>query len=79
MLGYSYMVRSLTASDNSESIGEKEDEKSTKIILHTSDCWVVWGKVKRRTKKQIWRDKLARLGLTDFDRIATLGVGGFGR
>ena len=45
----------------------------------SSDLWVVCGKLKRRTKKQVLRDKLGRLELSDIHRVATLGVGGFGR
>ena len=33
----------------------------------------------RRTRRQLWRDRLAKIGLEDLERGALLGVGGFGR
>ena len=55
------------------------DAKLTEIPQQSSDFWVVCGKLERRTKKQVWRDKLRRLELNNLHRVATLGVGGFGR
>ena len=81
MLGYSYMLRSLRTVNNKTGDHTKPNvgEKVTEIPQQSSDFWVVCGKLKRRTKKQVWRDKLRRLELSDLHRVATLGVGGFGR
>ena len=76
MLGYSYMVTSLR---NGYSITEEESADNTETVQNDSGFWVVWGKLKRRSKRQLWRDRLARLELKDLQRVATLGVGGFGR
>ena len=81
MLGYSYMVTSLR---NGNSIATKDTGKDTTAedidkLQNDSGFWVVWGKLKRRSKRQLWRDRLARLELKDLQRVATLGVGGFGR
>eukprot|EP00092_Neocalanus_flemingeri_P025157 GFUD01027283.1.p1 GENE.GFUD01027283.1~~GFUD01027283.1.p1 ORF type:complete len:399 (+),score=129.40 GFUD01027283.1:141-1337(+) len=72
MLGYSYMVRSLRT-------GKDTTADDTETSESDSGFWVVWGKLKRRSKRQLWRDRLARLELKDLQRVATLGVGGFGR
>ena len=83
MLGYSYMVRSLRIIKNNNTDYSETDEditaETTDITQHYSDFWIVWGKLKRITKKQLWRDRLTRLKLNDLQRVATLGVGGFGR
>ena len=84
MLGYSYMVRSLrSVKNNTLDYGDhtkpNKEETVIEIPQQFSDFWVVCGKLKRRTKKQVWRDKLRRLELRDLHRVATLGVGGFGR
>ena len=84
MLGYSYMVRSLRSVKNKtldygDHIKPNKEETVIEIPQQFSDFWVVCGKLKRRTKKQVWRDKLRRLELSDLHRVATLGVGGFGR
>ena len=64
MFGYSYMVTSL---------------KDNKTHQNDSGFWIVCGKLKRRTKRQVWRDRLASLELKDLKRVVTLGVGGFGK
>ena len=66
MFGYSYMVTS-PKKDN-EDTGEKD-----------SGFWIVCEKLKRRSKRQVWRDRLAKMKLKDFHRVATLGIGGFGK
>jgi hypothetical protein len=78
MLGYSYMVRSLRTVKNKTCDHTKPNvkEKLTEIPQQFSDFWVVCGNLKRRTKKQVWRDKLRRLELSDIHRVATLGLEG---
>ena len=83
MLGYSYMVRSLRSVknkilENGDHIKPNKEEKVIEIPQQFSDFWVVCGKLKRRTKKQVWRDKLRRLELGDLHRVAWrhLGLGG---
>ena len=68
MFGFSYMVTSLSISKDQSDYCDKE-----------SGFWVVFGKLKRKSKRQVWRDRLARLKLNDFHRVATLGIGGFGK
>ena len=34
---------------------------------------------RRRTRRQLWRDRLRRVNLEDFERGPLLGIGGFGR
>ena len=41
--------------------------------------WVVCGRLKKKSHRQVWRERLARMELEDFQRVATLGVGGFGQ
>jgi len=81
MLGYSYMVTSLRNGNNvtAEDTGKDTTADNTETVQNDSGFWVVWGKLKRRSKRQLWRDRLARLELKDLQRVATLGVGGFGR
>ena len=62
------MVTSLSKSKDESDYSEKD-----------SGFWVVFGKLKRKSKRQVWRDRLARLELNDFLRVATLGIGGFGK
>ena len=68
MFGYSYMVTS-----------PKKDNEDTESGQKDSGFWIVCGKLKRRSKRQVWRDRLAKLELEDFHRVATLGIGGFGK
>ena len=68
MFGYSYMVTDL-----------KKDNEDTDTGQKDSGFWIVCGKLKRRSKRQVWRDRLAKLELKDFNRVATLGIGGFGK
>ena len=68
MFGYSYMVTSPKKDNEDTDTGEKD-----------SDFWIVCGKLKRRSKRQVWRDRLAKVELKDFHRVATLGIGGFGK
>jgi hypothetical protein len=84
MLGYSYMVRSLTSVkdktlDYGDHTNPNKEENVKENPQQVPDFWVVCGKLKRRTKKQVLRDKLRRLEVSDLHRVATLGVGGFGR
>jgi len=41
--------------------------------------WTVWGSLARRTRRQLWRDRLKSVNLEDFERGPLLGIGGFGR
>ena len=68
MFGYSYMVTDLKKDTEDADTGQKD-----------SGFWIVCGKLKRRSKRQVWRDRLAKLELKDFHRVATLGIGGFGK
>ena len=34
---------------------------------------------RRRTRRQLWRDRLKMVNLEDFERGPLLGIGGFGR
>ena len=84
MFGYSYMVRCLrTVKDKTLDFCDhkktNKEEKVKEIPQQFSDFWVVCGKLKKRTNKQVWRDKLRRLELSDLHRVAILGDGGFGR
>eukprot|EP00092_Neocalanus_flemingeri_P020034 GFUD01021694.1.p1 GENE.GFUD01021694.1~~GFUD01021694.1.p1 ORF type:complete len:395 (-),score=121.79 GFUD01021694.1:55-1239(-) len=72
MFACSYMVTSLRT-------GKDGIKDKTESGQNDSGFWVVCGQLKRRTKRQVWRDRLARLQLKDLQRVATLGVGGFGR
>ena len=68
MFAYSYMVTDLKKETEDTDTGQKD-----------SGFWIVCGKLKRRSKRQVWRDRLSRLELNDFQRVATLGIGGFGK
>ena len=68
MFGYSYMVTDL-----------KKDNEVTDTSQKDSGFWIVCGNLKRRSRRQVWRDRLAKLELIDFHRVATLGIGGFGK
>ena len=68
MFANSYMVTS-----------PKKDNEDTDTGPTDSGFWIVCGKLKRRSKRQVWRDRLAKLELEDFHRVATLGIGGFGK
>lgn len=41
--------------------------------------WTVWGSLTRRTRRQLWRDRLRRIEFSQLERGPVLGVGGFGR
>ena len=68
MFCYSYMVTDLKKDNEVTDTGEKD-----------SGFWIVCEKLKRRSKRQVWRDRLAKMELKDFHRVATLGIGGFGK
>ena len=53
--------------------GEREGGKNDSLF------WIVCGSLKKKSLRQVWRERLATLQLTDFHRVATLGVGAFGR
>ena len=54
-------------------------QRAEETVQNDLGFWSVCGKLKIRSKRQVWRDRLARLELKDLQRVATLGVGGFGR
>ena len=72
MLSYSYMVTRIKSNKDATA-------DDTETAQNDSDFWIVCGNLKRSSKRQVWRDRLARLELKDLQRVATLGVGGFGR
>jgi len=63
MFGYSWMVAPRPARGQERRV----------------EGWSVWGSLARRTKRQLWRDRLRCVALTDLERGPLLGVGGFGR
>ena len=74
MLSYSCMVLVTRINSNKDATAD-----STETEQNDSGFWIVCGNLKRKSKRQVWWDRLARLELKDLQRIATLGVGGFGR
>ena len=72
MLSYSFMVTRLNTNKDATA-GNSETGQND------SGFWIVCGNLNRRSKRQVWRDRLARLELKDLQRVVTLGVGGFGR
>ena len=71
------MIRMLSQSNLVTSLarrkGEREGGKNDSLF------WVVCGSLKKKSLRQVWREELARMELTDFQRVATLGVGAFGQ
>ena len=70
MFGFSYMTTSRHIQRNQSKVESGKDD---------SAFWIVFGKLRRGLKKQVLRDKINGVGLTDFQTVATLGIGGFGK
>ena len=68
MLSQSNLVTSIATRK-----GERGDGKNDSLF------WIVCGSLKKKSMRQVWRERLANLKLADFHRVATLGVGAFGR
>lgn len=73
MLGYSYSL-GYSGSNSSMLVGRRGADGSEE-----RGYWTVWGSLARRTRRQLWRDRLKMVNLEDFERGPLLGIGGFGR